>query len=88
MSTLDRLRQEPEDYLRALLTIYLNVSLNHATASVMSPALNAMLKSDPSMVYTIVDYCNQRNIDVSSIDPGVIKEVLAAPAPTLRNGVL
>lgn len=82
------LRQEPDDYLRALLRLFMEMPMEAVADGSMHPELLEMIKSDPSCVDDIMSFAIQRNLTLKNVDPGVYEEAAATPSVALREGAL
>lgn len=82
------LRREPEDYLKALLTVYKEMPMELALSGTMNVRVRKMLKKDPRIVHHLISYCVQRNIELGKVTFTALHEHLSLPAAPLRDGAL
>lgn len=82
------LRGEPDDYLAALMRMFVELPLELVVDNTIPPAILNMVKDDPSVMTDIMAYAIQRQVEISYIDPEQLKEAIATPSMSLREGAL
>lgn len=87
-SNFAELRKEPEDYLRALIRMFMEMPMELIIDGCMHPDLLILIKDDPAAVSDIMTFTIQRNIKISDVDPALCKEAISAPSVVLREGAL
>lgn len=85
---LEELRKEPNDYLRSLITMFVEMPMDLIMGGRMPSELLDMIKGDPDSVNGIMGFAVQRGIRIKDVDPALCKEAISTPSVVLREGAL
>jgi hypothetical protein len=82
------LRNEPYDYLRALIRMFMEMPMELIMDGRMHPELLTMIRHDPASVSGIMSFAIQRSMKLKDVDPALCKEAISTPSVALREGAL
>lgn len=85
---LVELRKESDDYLRALIKIFMEMPMELIMDGRMHPDLIDMIRDDPASADDIMSFAVQRTMKLKDIDPALCKEAISTSSVVLREGAL